>query len=528
MNTKLRHRISIKLIVIISVTLIFVLGIYTYLSITTLKDHLTQNSFQHAIDISEVIKKSTRYSMLLNRREDVHQIIKTIGTEPGVRVIRIYNKQGLIIFSTDTREILKKVNLNAEACIVCHNSSTPISSLTRQNKLRTFRTNSGRMLGLINPIQNDIDCSSGNCHAHSPKIKILGVLDVVLSLDPLDRIIKTSIKNTIISSIIITLIISLTCGGFIIMLVNKPMRKLSVGMEELGKGNLDYRIAINSQDEFGKISKRFNEMSSKLNAAYKEIKDWSENLTQKVKEKSEELRNIYNQVIQIEKLASLGKLSATVAHELNNPLEGILTYSKLISKKLKAEQSNSEHSNLIEYLNLISDESARCGKIVKDLLVFSHKEEEQFSEEELVDIIDKSVKLIEHHLEINDIKLSKEYEVDSVKFFCNAQKIQQAVMALLINSIEAMSGGGNITITLIREFKNVIIKISDEGTGISKKDLAHIFEPFYSTKDASKGTGLGLAVVYGIIRQHRGTVEVEKTSEKGTSFKITLPINNNT
>jgi two-component system NtrC family sensor kinase len=179
---------------------------------------------------------------------------------------------------------------------------------------------------------------------------------------------------------------------------------------------------------------------------------------------------------------------------------------------------------LIEYLQLISDESSRCGKIVKDLLLFSHKGDDELDKDDLISIIDKSITLIDHHLEIHKIEAVKEYEKESIEIFCNAQKIQQALISLYINSIEAMSNPGKIIIRVNTNEKNVFIRIIDEGTGISPKDLPHIFEPFYSTKEASKGTGLGLAVVYGIITNHKGSVKVEKTSERGTTFLITLPL----
>jgi two-component system NtrC family sensor kinase len=462
--------------------------------------------------------------MLLNRREDVYAIINAIGTEEGVKGIRIYNKQGTIIFSTDSTELNKKVNLTAEACIVCHNSTTPLKTLSSQGRMRIFKTSTNkRILGLINPINNEKDCYSASCHAHPPKIQILGVLDVMVSLAPLDSIKTETVKSTIINSGIITVATALVCGAFIILLVNRPMRKLSKGIEEVGNGNLNYRISINSQDELGKVAKRFNEMSSKLSEAYDSIKNWSETLNEKVKEKTEELKNIYNQVNQIEKLASLGKLSATVAHELNNPLEGILTYSKLISKKLRKIEANGEYSQIIEYLQLIIDESARCGKIVKDLLLFSHKENSDYHNEDINYLMDKSITLISHHLDMNKIQLIREYSAEHVIVSCNAHKIQQAFMALLINAIEAMSNGGKITVKICEENDHAVIRIIDEGTGISDKDLPHIFEPFYSTKEASKGTGLGLAVTYGIINHHFGKINVENTSHAGTTFKIILP-----
>lgn len=502
------------------------LSAYTFFIIKNLDSNLTQSRLESAYTISDIIKKSTRYSMLLNRREDVHQIIKTLRTEIGVKEIRIYNKQGIIIFSTNPQEILKKVDLTAEACIVCHNSSVPLQSLTSKNKFRIYKNSENkRVLGLINPIQNEPDCSNADCHAHSPKVRVLGVLDVVVSLERLDEIIGDSTQNVILASVFIVIVISFFSGLFITLLVYKPMKRIRDGIEELGNGNLDYKIKIDSKNELGQMARRFNEMSTKLNDAYNEIKDLSETLNDKVNEKSKELKNIYSQVYQIEKLASLGKLSATVAHELNNPLNGILTLSKLITKKLQNLQKDAEYKSIIEHLELISRESARCGQIVKDLLIFSHSEPDEFAQEDLLKIIDNSVTVINHHLEINNITLVKDYTEEPIEIFCNANKIQQALMSLLINSIEAMSNKGKIIIRITRESHNVILRIIDEGTGIAEKDLPHIFEPFYSTKETSVDTGLGLAVAYGIIVNHNGKIEVERTSNLGTTFKVVLPKN---
>lgn len=525
MKINLINKLSTKLIVIVSIVLLTILSIYTYFNVGYIRDNVTKNRFQNANNISDLIKKSTRYSMLLNRREDVHQIINTIGTEPGVKGIRIYNKAGTIIFSTDSTELNKTVNVTAEACTGCHNGNVSLKELTARDKIRIFKDdNNTPVLGLINPIQNEKDCYTADCHAHEKNVPLLGVLDVMISLEDLDLIIESTTKQTIMNSLFLMIVLSVVSGIFITVLVNRPIKKLVNGMDELGKGNLNYKISIKSKDEIGIVAVRFNDMSTKLDAAYNEIKEWSETLNKKVLEKTEELKNIYGQVVQIEKLASLGKLSATVAHELNNPLEGILTYSKLISKKLKNNGDNNDHSKLITYLDLISDESARCGQIVKDLLLFSHRGDDEFVNESVSTILDKSITLINHHLEINKIALAKDYPEQDIYIKCNPQKIQQAVMSLLINAIEAMTGGGRIYIRLTAEGNNCIIRISDEGIGISEKDLPHIFEPFYSTKEANKGTGLGLAVVYGIINHHAGHVEVENTSLKGTTFKITLPI----
>lgn len=499
---------------------------YTYFIIKNLDKYLTQNRYESAYNISDLIKKSTRYGMLLNRREDVYHIIKTLGSEIGVEEISIYNKQGVIIYSTHQDQINKKVDLTSKVCIGCHNTNSPLQTLAKKDKTRIYKNKRNeRVLGLLNPIINEPDCSNADCHAHSPEVKVLGVLDVGVSLKRLDQIIQTSTKETIISSLVMMLIVSVFSGLFIINMVNKPLRKIRKGIEEVGNGNLNYKIALNSNTELGNVANRFDEMSTKLNDAYEEIKRWSDTLTDKVEEKTNELKNIYNQVYQIEKLASLGKLSATVAHELNNPLAGILTLSKLVVKKIKTSAHSENFKETLDYLQLIANESARCGQIVKDLLIFSHTEPDEFAKENLLKIIDNCVTLIDHHLEINGIELIKDYSEEPIILYCNANKIQQALMSLLINSIEAMINKGKLTINLATDEKNVTIRIIDEGIGISDKDLPHIFEPFYSTKEASSGTGLGLAVAYGIITKHDGRIEVEKTSKEGTTFKIILPLN---
>lgn len=481
---------------------------------------------QTAYNISDLIKNSTRYSMLHNNREDIYQIIKAVGSEKGVKRVRIYNKTGVITYSTDSTELMKTVDMTAEACIVCHDKTSRKYVSSPSDSIRIFEAENGeRILGLINPIRNNKDCYTSECHAHSSKSTLLGVLDVMMTMKEADETVEENKKQTILSSIFITIIISGFVGIFILFLVNRPLKKLQEGINELGRGNWDYRILIRSKNELGEIAREFNVMSKQLAEAYNEIKDWSENLNVKVEDKSKELKSIYEQVVQMEKMASLGKLSATVAHELNNPLEGILTYSKLILKKLSNLEPNENIDKLNKYLKLIVEESARCGNIVKDLLLFSHREVDAFSEYNLVEIVEKSTVLIEHHLEMNNIKLVKEFDIDSLVLTCNPQKLQQALLSLFINAIEAMtSKGGTLKVSLTHDGENAIIRVIDTGSGIASRDLPFIFEPFFTTKDKLSGTGLGLAVVYGIINSHKGSIVVESTSVMGTTFKIKIPI----
>jgi two-component system NtrC family sensor kinase len=344
-----------------------------------------------------------------------------------------------------------------------------------------------------------------------------------MSLASIDSKIKENKNAQIINSILITLIISLFSGLFIWLVVHTKVHELIKGTKEISKGNYNYRINLKSNDELGELSEHFNEMTENLKKALEEIKSLNENLNIKVKEKTEQLKQIYNHVNQIEKIASLGKLSATVAHELNNPLEGILTYSKLIIKKLNNNLSEEDKKKIISYLELIASESERCGNIVKNLLLFSRSSETNIQTNDLINILERSLLLINHHLQLNNITLNKEFCCNYLEFECDKNLIQQALLALLINAIEAMPDGGILTVKVNCKDSIIYIKISDTGVGIPKENLTKIFEPFFSTKPGGKGTGLGLSVVYGIVKQHQGKIEIESEVNKGTTVTLTFP-----
>jgi len=213
---------------------------------------------------------------------------------------------------------------------------------------------------------------------------------------------------------------------------------------------------------------------------------------------------------------------------LNNPLAGILAYAKLLRKKIGKRDFSPENLKEIDSeLTMIADETARCGNIVTNLLLFSHQKVGEFRPQSVAPIIEQSVKLIAHHLAMNNVKCEVDIPDVTIEINCDPQQIEQALIALEINAIEAMPGGGTLNIELCRDEKAgfVHIKVRDTGNGIGTKDLDHIFEPFYTTKKDGKATGLGLAVVHGIVESHDGKIEVESTMNAGTTFTITLPSN---
>jgi two-component system NtrC family sensor kinase len=270
-------------------------------------------------------------------------------------------------------------------------------------------------------------------------------------------------------------------------------------------------------------------MAGDLKAARREVTEWSGRLEEKVVEKTEELQRAQRQVLHMEKMASLGKLSATVAHELNNPLSGLLTYSRLVERALARQELPEEaRSELGEYLRMMVSESTRCGQIVKNLLLFSRRDGgAELAPVDVEEVIARSLALVRHHLEISGVALRCEPFAGDPVLRADPGQLEQALVALFVNAVEAMSGPGcdegELTVRAEGDAEAVRIHVGDTGVGIHPDVLPHIFEPFFSTKHEESGVGLGLAVVYGIVQRHGGSIEVDSEPGRGTTFHLTLP-----
>lgn len=251
------------------------------------------------------------------------------------------------------------------------------------------------------------------------------------------------------------------------------------------------------------------------------------NLYEATKRAYQELSEAQEQVIQTEKLASLGKLAATIAHEINNPLSVVLTYIKLMRKLVTRDHFTRERlDDISRYLSTMESETARCGDSVKNLLTFARQAEIAMEDHCIEEILDRTLTLVDHDLEMREMQLAKDIKPDLPQVRCDFRLIQQAFLNLMINATEAMEKGGTLTVTASSSRKEGFVKvaISDTGCGIPEKHIRNIFEPFFTTKEETKGVGLGLAVVYGIITKHGGSIDVKSELGKGSTFEVYLPI----
>ena len=523
--------LSTKLLICLIGSMAFIFGIIGVMSVRMHRQHLLEAIVMSADRTSDVIRRSTRYSMLKDERKVVYQIINTIAHEPGMIKIRIFNKEGKITFSTDPLEINSFVNKQAEACYGCHSRAQPLSKLSSPDRSRDYYTpDKKHVLGLIRPIENEPACASAGCHAHPEGKEILGVLDVVMSLDKVDANIAERGRKMLWQLLGAMVAISGICIIFILFMVHRPVKKILLGTHRVARGDLDFSINIDSNDEIGELGNSFNQMTQELKKARAEITSWAQTLEKRVEERTEQLRHAHAQILQAEKMASVGKLAAIVAHEINNPLAGIRTYARLLLKKvIKNNPSPKELEDSQRFLRIIESESARCGEIVKNLLQFSRPSKLELCRNNINTLLRQAIRLVQHQIDLLNAEARLLLADDLPEITCDGQKVQQALVALFINACEAMPQEGGVleVQTYLRtERQGVEITVSDNGVGMDEETCSHIFEPFFTTKEEEEqgmGLGLGLSVVLGIINLHQGQISVQSQKGRGTTFTIFLP-----
>jgi two-component system NtrC family sensor kinase len=523
--------LKLKVGLYLALALTIALLIFTVLVVRHQRDQLQREATSRVTQLSEMITKSTRFAMLQNQPDYVHRIIKDVGSNPSIDRIRIFSKEGRIIDSTFAPEIGLKVDQKAEGCIRCHETAKPLQQISRSDKARIFSApGGGRLLGSMEVIRNEPSCNTAACHQHTKDQSVLGVLDIVYSLDEIDRSMRQNVIIIAVLSLGFVTIALLSINFFVRRLIYVPLRDLESGARRLSVGDLEQQIPVRSEDEFGELAASFNSMTAALRISRRELQEWGRTLEQKVENRTRELRVAEAEAARGEKLASVGLLAAGIAHELNNPLTGILTFSCLLRKKMP------DGSPEAEDLDLVIQETKRCAAIIRRLLDFAREKAPEKKFCDLNQILEDTVRIIERPAHLRDIEITMDLDRNLPPAWVDADLIKQVIMNMLVNAQQAIEEKGGITIRSRRvpeamsaepgtkPVPMVEFAIIDTGCGIPEQNLKRIFDPFFTSKELGKGTGLGLSVSHGIVSAHGGTITVESTVGEGSTFRVLLPV----
>ena len=515
----MRLNLISKLAIATGFVLLCTMALFAYLNFNNLKELLLLEAISDADKISETIIRSTHNQMLWDDRPLYYNTIQEIGSQRGVKRIRLINKTGRVTFSSLEHETGAQLDKRVEVCVVCHGKELLLTASSQNRSRRFYEATGEEFLGITSAIYNEQSCYTASCHFHPEALKVLGVLDVVVSLDKMHSLLDAYRNRSAGLTLLLIVITSLSLTLFTQKLVNRPVRELLEHTQMLSRGELDGLVPTFANDELGELAESFNDMTLNLKKARRELEGWGRNLEEMVQQRTLELTRIQAQLIRSEKLASLGELVAGIAHEINNPLTGILVFASLLQSDPKLDPT------LRKDIVTIIRETQRCAEIVKGLLGFARCSAPQKGLCCVNEISDKALSLIEHQTLFKDIEIVREYADDLPELLLDANQLEQVLVNMFLNAGHAMRGEGVLRITsgVDGEPGYAFVKITDNGCGIPQQHLAKIFDPFFTTKE-NKGTGLGLSVSYGIIEEHGGGIDVHSEPGLGTTFTIRLPL----
>jgi two-component system NtrC family sensor kinase len=531
---KFRSSIYSRVVFIITLSSVILFVSFGVIFKSVYEQNLNTVIRQNGNNVGSIVEGSLYHSMLENDKSTLQSTLDIINTMSGIDDVNMYDARDSLVYSSFSSDTTTHSNPD---CLSCHQNIQSMFARSEKSYRiidvksecsMNLKDNSHRHLIIRSPILNEKSCYTSSCHAHPESDAVLGSLVIKMPLYDLDNAVEKSSAKFYLLATIITILLVIILILFTRKKIKDPLNDILKASVEVASGNKSTRLEIKPDqlDDMRMVSQAFNDMLDNLQSANEELQNWSQQLEYKVQKKSEELGAAQNELIHIERIASLGKLSSSVAHEINNPLSGILIYTKLIYKQLSnPELYASKRESILKHLKLIENETKRCGEIVKGLLDFSRKDQENFESKHLHKILQETYELMTHPIKIANISFMTDLAAKNDLIFCSQNQIKQACVAVLVNASEAVLENGEILIsTKNPDSDTVRIEISDNGIGIPVDDIPHIFEPFFSTKHDTSGIGLGLAIVHGIVKSHSGKIEVKSELGKGTTISITLPL----
>jgi two-component system, NtrC family, sensor kinase len=520
-QTSLRRTVSIWLFVVLAAAMVP----FMLLVVKNARDDLEAATARHVVQIAEMVVKSTRLAMLLDEGEAVTQIIADISKQPGIERLRLLNSEGQVIDSKHTKDVGFTVDKKEHPCLHCHQGNQPLEHVPIDKRWRIVEDTPGqRMLIAMEVIRNEPTCSSASCHEHRPDQKVLGVVDITYSLADIDRSINQHAASILGAWLGFVALFALGAGWLLQRKVYRPLRDLESGAAKISRGELEHEVPVRGSDEFARLASSFNAMRTALKQSRQGATDLIQTLESRVEERSKELSAARAEAAHSETLASIGMLASGIAHELNNPLTGVLTFTTLLRRKAQPGSQDAED------LDLVIGETRRCASIIKRLLDFAREKVPVKGPFDLNQLVRETVAFVERSASLRQVEIATALDPALPQAWGDGDLIKQVVLNILVNAEQAITGAGRVEVSTrllpatATAAPQLEIAVRDTGCGIPAANLSHIFDPFFTTKEVGKGTGLGLSVSYGIVKSHGGAITVDSVEGVGSTFHILLPL----
>lgn len=507
----------------------------SYILIRSQRRQILAEVIHGSESLAETIRLSIDHDMRVNRRDGMSEMIESVGHHEGIEWVRLFNKEGRISYSSQPGEVGQSVDMRAEACVNCHHGAAPDRDLAPEDRSRVFTAADGRrIVGTIHVIRNEPGCGGAGCHNPPDEQSVLGVLDVAMSLEPTQARIWASTRNALTVSL--AAVVMITGALFLVVWqsVRRPVSRMIAATRRVAAGDLTQHVP-GASGEIGFLASSFNEMVESLNSSQRDLEAWASGLETKVAEKAEELRSAQFQVVQAEKLSSVGLVAAGIAHELNSPLMAIITFAHMVQAKLEPD------SQSYKDVDMIVHEANRCAAIIRQLLDYSRRQAQVPDTEpvRISQVVERALELLKVEIKNGRIEVDTSVPQGLPIVEANEVQLMQVFVNLILNAVQAMDDGGRVSIVadvVPRSHydrlklpphpgeKLVRVRVRDTGPGISREALRKVFDPFFTTKPVGQGSGLGLSVSLGLVRRYRGLILAESDGKTGTEFTVLLPV----
>ncbi len=508
-----------KITLVTSIIIFFLISIFYSFEYKQDKEDLYQSLVYHIKENAFSLRSNIENSSDMDQAQKaLSEFAQDIGigkdssndnhkTEHGIphHEVHLVNKEGVIILSAQP----ELVGLPIEDAL--HIEGIGLQNVLNEKSsyaIEKMDHNDVKVLSISLPVRKNGE--------------IIGVMHYAEPYKKFEEVIKGSFIRHTLFSLILIISLSLFINISLTKMVTRPLRKLSRAMDSIRLVGSTSKIRVSSEDEIGVLAHSFNRMSDVLQEREEEVNKYTTSLEDMVEERTKKLKASHTQLIESEKLASMGKLASYLAHEINNPIGIIVSRAECILMDAE-DEGYDEH--IVNDIEVIRKHSHRIASVTQNMLTFSRKSSIDFAATDVNKIIDDTLLFMEKRFINNQIKVIKELDYGIPETFGNTNQIQQVLLNLFNNARDAMPDGGKITIRSRYNSGGMIhVSVSDNGHGITSEDLKHIFEPFFTTKEEGKGTGLGLSIAHGIIEEHKGQLNVQSREGEGTTFELLLPV----